>query len=457
MNQNEMISNLLVQFEKSAQAFCEENNGIFFQFSEEYKGAELPQNLKQKTAKVFFNAFVVEFVYTAHGFMGTVNSILSCNVYLDKAENSVGIPLPMMSDYCGMDVCEPLCIPFITNAMAMEQAFCCLSTVLHSILPQIAKICVDAVLLEQVRGKFCTEFYSIFEVDLFDLVLEQQRRILSDFLVNRFYCGAFLHALRGNYTKAAKELEKIKVLTGYEKRMLMLWRRKCESNADLSAVKQNAQAFSVTGTSKTERREFAAAFVGWITMCPAFSAVYLALYALVVWIIGWNSVYLMGAMYNFPYCIMAGFVTAIGASYFTRFFFYKRLFKKTYVQYCEMEGIRNLNSDHKVMRGFLTILIVASLALTVLMANWNLNFLQDGFMDNTKFLSLQGEYHSYSEIEYVYYKPNRVNGHGETLEYPSYVIVLKDGQEIDLYEHGEISDYSEQLLDFFREKGIEIR
>ena len=86
MNQNEMLSNLLVQFEKSAQAFCKENNGIFCQFSEEYKGAELPQNLKQKTAKVFFNAFVVEFVYTAHGFMGTVNSILSCNVYLDKEE-----------------------------------------------------------------------------------------------------------------------------------------------------------------------------------------------------------------------------------------------------------------------------------------------------------------------------------------------------------------------------------
>ena len=34
--------------------------------------------------------------------------------------------------------------------------------------------------------------------------------------------------------------------------------------------------------------------------------------------------------------------------------------------------------------------------------------------------------------------------------------VLKDGKEIDLYEHGEISDYDPKLLDHLREKGVKI-
>ena len=53
----------------------------------------------------------------------------------------------------------------------------------------------------------------------------------------------------------------------------------------------------------------------------------------------------MGPIYNFPNCIMFGFITAIGISYFTRFKFYKCLYKKDYEKYCEMDRVLTYKRD----------------------------------------------------------------------------------------------------------------
>lgn len=457
MNRKQMLSNIFMQFERSAQTFCKESGGLFCEIANEYKGAEQIQNLKRKTARIYYGAFVIEFVYTAHGVMGVVNSILSCDV-LDKTENAVGIPLQILTDYCEMDVNEPLCIPYITNEQAMTQAFRCMTDVLEKLLPVVSQKCCDSGSQEELWQKFRDELLAVFQIDVLSLRLPQQRRALADFFVTRFSNGPFLTALRENYGKAAKQLGKSKTLTGYEKRMLRIWQvQAADTAANLPIVRANAKAFNGYGTAKTERKEFAAVFVGWIALFPVLTAVYLGLYALLVCVAGWNAVYLLGPGYNYPFCIVGGFITAIAGSYFTRYFFFKRLFKKDYAQYREIEGIQNVEAAHKLMKGFLTVIVVGCAALCILLANWNLKFLQDGVVDNTKFLSLRGEYCGYDEVAYVYYKPDRVNGYGETLDNPSYVIVLRDGREIDLYEHGDISDYSGELLDFLREKGIEIK
>ena len=104
----------------------------------------------------------------------------------------------------------------------------------------------------------------------------------------------------------------------------------------------------------------------------------------------------------------------------------------------------------------LVVLVICSLAGTVLFTRFGVNFLEDGFVDNTKFFSVSGQYYQYDDIERVYYMPNRVNGFGETIEYPSYVIVLKDGREIDLYEYDEIEKYEGPLLGHLKKKGVSV-
>ena len=165
----------------------------------------------------------------------------------------------------------------------------------------------------------------------------------------------------------------------------------------------------------------------------------------------------MGPEYNFPYCIMAGFITAIAVSYFTRLTFIKLVYRKDFERYRELDSITNGGGADKFMRGFLWVIVTVCLVACLFFVKWNLNFMPNGFTDNSEFWSLEGEYYPYSQIEYVYYKPDRVNAFDEVLEFPSYVIVLKDGREIDLYEHGEISDYEDALLEHLRNKGVPIK
>ena len=450
------MESIFSQFECLAQSFCDENSGLFCKIENRYKGTQKPENVSEKRAKIYFSAFAIEFVYTVHGFMGVINSILSCNVFLEKAEGTRGIPLPLFTDYCGKDVKEPLCIPFITTPQGMIQAFQCIGAVAENMLPALLKICTNQEDLDRVRNCFDSELRSVFRINPALRETERQRQILSNLLVSRFADGAFLAALRGDFSKAARALEKQNSLTGYEKRMIQLWQH-CDFAAMVPAINTNARAFSGKGTSKMELREGLAAFVGSILLFPCFTAVYLGVFGLSVWLQGYDSVFLAGPQYNFPYCFLAGFLTAIVASWFVRFFLFKLLFRKDYEQYCEMESIQNLKGLNKLMGGFGILVVVACTAFCLLISGWNMNFARDGFTDNTTFFSVTGEYHPYSEVEYVYYKSDRINGLGETVAVPSYVIVLRDGKEIDLVGYGSVDDISRHLLPFFQEQGIRIQ
>lgn len=163
----------------------------------------------------------------------------------------------------------------------------------------------------------------------------------------------------------------------------------------------------------------------------------------------------MGPEYNFPFCLCAGFFTAIAVSYFTRFKFYKLFNKKGYEKYEKLSSMQNGKGADSFMKGFAYVIFCVSIVLSVLLCKWNINFTENGVIDNTKFLSLRGEYYTYEEIERVYYLPERTNDFGDVLEFPSYVMVA-DGKEIDFYEFADIEDYEKELLPFLQEKGIKI-
>ena len=451
---NEAINkSILTQFDKSARQFCEHTNGIFCDISSVYKNEEKKQNLQYRCARIFYNTFVVRFTYTPHGIMGVVNSILSCSVSFDKNEIPIEIPLPLMTDYCAMDVATPICVPLITNKTGMAQAFACMEIVLLELIPVIAEIGADSQQRASILAAFCNEILSVFGIE----PSAQISQAIIDWSVVRFATGAFLVNLKGNQKKAAKKLRKTKKLTGYEKRMIALWEsNEAYDHPDISAIVENAGAYNESGVEKFQHRELLSVLVSAVVLTPVISVAYLALYFLLVALQSRNAVYLMGPIYNFPIAICAAFMTGFSASYFTRHKAYKWLYKKHYPKYCEMDQIQNGETADKIMKWFTGIVIAGSLVVCTLLPYWNLRFLPDGFVDNSKFLSLKGQYYDYSQVERVYYKADRENDFGEVLEFPSYVVVLKDGKEIDLYEHGEISDYDPKLLDHLREKGVKI-
>lgn len=388
--------------------------------------------------------------------MSATNSILECLVYFDKAKSTAGIPLPLVLDYCNVDTATPLCISLISNEEGMRQAFDCIGSVLVNVLDNITAAAYDIDKKAHIYQSFANEL-SLFLGTTVSNDLTNMNPACYNFFTLRLSSTPFINFIKGNRQAAIKQLSKYKDKTGYENRLLNIWKSEEHSqNPDLSAIIKNAATYKENGMQRASGKEFASIFLSWILMLPLISVVYIAIYFVLVCIEGSGSIYLMGPMYNFPYCICCAFITSIAASYFTRFKFYKWLYKKDYEIYCEMDYIQNGGGADKLMKGFLYTTVLASLVFSLLLSKWNINFLQDGFADNSKFLSLHGEYHSYHEVECVYYKSKRTNDFGETLDFPSYVLKLKNGKEIDFYEFDDLSKYEDELLEFLRDKDVKI-
>lgn len=456
-NRSKYLDELHREFDRCANALCDATGGLFCQITSEYKGEESPENLRCLYGKIYYKMFAVRFQYTAHGMLGLVNSILDCSVFLDKSEAAVGIPLPMFMDYCDVDIQTPLCIPAITGTAGMQEAFGCIGNVLKDALPVITEICIHSEHKEKICDAFWREVKYICDINEADDPMCGADSFIGDFFTLRFSSDAFIAYMKGNPQKAAKRLSKTKKLTGYEKRMLKLWQSQNHSELPkLPELQTGLAVYNQSGSPKGITKELWVMLISWIILVPLPSALYVGIYFLLMFLEGRTSVYLMGPFYNFPSCIIFGFITAISISYFTRFRFYKLLFKSNYEQYCQQDYVQNGRGADRFMKGFTAVLVALSLLCCLFLVKWNLNFQSEGFYDNTKFFALRGAYYDYKEIDYVYYKSGRVNDLGDRLDYPSYVMVLKDGREIDFYDYDEIQQYEEKLISFLHRKGIRI-
>ncbi len=402
---------------------------------------------------MYYHSFSVRFIYVAHGTLGVVNSVLGCGVRLGKTDDSLYVPLPLLTDYCDVDTVTPLFIPLITDADVMIEAFDCIGNVLTPMLDTIAAIGCDPERKQTIYAHYTEEMEWLFEADTLDYIDDLT---IYRFFAVRFNSDAFINFLKGNRSIAVKQLRKIKKLTGYETRLLRLWQTDAQPSAELPCACSKAERYNDKGVLKNDPKEFLTVFLSWVLLSPVTSVVFLAVFGLFTLIERRGSVLLLGPQYNFPFCILFGFITAICISYFTRFTFYKWFFKRSYEQMLEMDTIQNGGGEDKFMRGFAAVLVAVGVIGSAFLAKWNLNFREVGFIDNTTFLSLQGEYYAYTDIERVYYRPDRVNGFGETLNFPSYVILLKNGKEIDLYEYAEIDDYEKELFDYLREHDVQV-
>ena len=455
MNRQERTTAIIQEFDNCAADFCKKIEGVYLELTSRYKRGEEIDDLKYRHAYIFHRSFLVEFKYTIHGALGVVNSILECMIHIDKNKDGVAIPLPMFLDYIDIGTASPLCIPGILDAEGMRAAFNLIGSEVEAHIQAISESFYKR---DKIACAFFAEASAILntKIDEFNAEFYIDDGFFS-FLTLRFCSSAFINYIKGDTKTAVKQLRKVKKKTGYEARTLMLW----ESGEtikwnDLSKLQEGLQTYNKSGAAGANKKETITLFLSWLPLTVLFSIGYLGLFFLLYAVENENAVYLMGPIYNFPYCILAAFLSAIAASYFTRFWFYKRLFPKDYEKFCATDQVNNGKGADQLIKGMLVVLVVCSLVGTVLFTRFGIKFLDDGFVDNTNFFSVRGQYYKYEDIERVYYMPNRVNGFGETIEYPSYVIVFKDGREIDLYAYDEIENYEEPLFEHLQKKGVRV-
>lgn len=474
MQNENNLSKLLNQFDLSANRFCEETNGMYCDIRSEYKGNAAARRLQSRTAMILYPSFAVEFRYTAHGAASLVNSILECYIYPDKSDRISGIYLQFLISYYGIETIAPLAIPLITNETGMEQAFICIGGVLKDMLERVYETVSDPAKKNELLSAFQAEVNELFNIsttsetaesntgDSSDMANEsfvpEESRFFHTFITLRYTSAPFINLLAGKTDKAIKQLEKIKNPTGYERHILSLLKSGTRGHIyDLSAIGKNAAHYNNSGVPKTNFKEFKSYFLSIFIIIIPVSAVLLAIYFLLYFLEGIGSAYLMGPLYNFPFCFVGGFIVSLSLAYFPRHKVYKRLYPEDYERYLEMDVAQNGPGADKLIRGFAYVLVIASLVMIVLFTKWNVNFREDGFVDNSEFLSVRGTFHSYDDIEYLYYKPDRVNDFGDTFDRPSYVMRLKNGTEIDFIDFADISWYETTLLDYLRDIGIKIK
>ena len=453
MNREERLNLLYSKFDECVKEFCNKTEGNSFNIFSDFKGEEKSENLKHRYGEIFYNSFYIKFKYTAHTILSVSHSILEVLVYMDKTQYAIPIPLPLFLDYCDITPKKLLVIPFISNNDTMEQAFEHIYSAFKESLTTILEIFCNSYKKDRVVNSYIKEMSGIFDVECNYDTPADVFEGFSDYFTTKFTVEAFINILKGNKEKAIKQLSKDKILTGYEKRVIEFL--KSEDRIDLSDISLIVDNVKNSG-NKADLKEMCAVFIPSIVMSIGLSAVYSLIYYILILIEGSNSVYLMGPIYGFPNCFLCAFITALALSYFTRFKFYKLLFKKNYEQYCEIDHITNGGGSDKFMKIFLWIIIVISLVFLLLTSKWNINFTQNGIIDNSDFFSISGEAYSYSDVKKVYYKSSRVNALGEKLEFPSYVMILNNGKEIDFYEFDEIESYEKELLELLKKKGVSI-
>ncbi len=455
MTRQNILAKIHDRFDKRAYDFQNLTGGSRCEINNNYKKGDQPEALNHKLAKIYYDNFAIGFFYSAHSTMSLTNSILECLIFTDRTDEAIAIPLPFVTDFLDRDITEPLSIPFISNEKCMDEAFDVLGGVIRIILDDLSDLCRDTYRCERLSDHFIGELGKIYGITDYDydmLTYSDYRMLTLRYTTDGFFCY-----LKGDTKKAIKNLEKTKVLTSYEKRTLRLWRDGAEvRRATLENIIGNTSLCNDSGVAGSNGKELMSVFLSWLVLTPFICAIYIGFYLLLSHFEGQGSVYLMGPSTSLGFCLTFALVTSIAASYFSRDIAYKVFFKRHFEKYKEIDSIVNSKGADGIMHVFLYLIIAASIVFCILLTKWNLNFKEDGFIDNSRFLSVSGTYYEYSDVEKVYYKKDRKNDFGATLDFPSYVLVLKDGREIDFYELDEIKNYEKTLLSLFERNGIKI-
>lgn len=452
MSRNETLGAIIERFDLSAKSFCEETDGLYCEITSEYKGNETVENLKYRFADIYYNSFAVKFVYIARSSGIGNKNVLCCCVRFDKNDELKEIPLALLTDYIGKDINAPMCVPLIYNETAMEQAFDCVGGVVKDLLGDFKAI-GDA---PEKSGYVWSAFTGELETLLGDKYSDEafaayKNHMFYTFFPLRFCSDAFVSAVKGDIARAEKQLKKIKVLTGYEKRVItMLSVGETFDTESLPEMTRNlCTNYNSLGVEKLNKKEFLAMLISWFVLNVPFSGVFIGLYSLLAHFETANSEFVLASQDCIFYCVVFAFITAIALSYFTRKKFFKLVDRKHYETYAEQTDIQNGAGSDKFMKALLFVIFVACVIGCGLISKWNLNFMYDGFVDNSSFWSLKGEYYSYSEIEKVY-SDDSVNKN-----LPYYIIRLKSGDEIYVSKLNYTED-TDRALDFLEEKGVTV-
>ena len=388
--------------------------------------------------------------------MSEVNSVLECKVMAEK-NNPEALRYSLMDVFNALELDDFRCviIPSIVNEAAMAAAFQWLGEIVGDHLPAIEALLADEDWHYRIYACFTADvqrFFPDYMHSGYDVVDQKNLDLYYGWLRGRFGFaqGAYMRYLAGNHLRARKMLARTKKALLYERRLLA-W---LEANTQIPAPLPPMLSGQVNGSKSADARYLLALLASWIPIVALCLPFWLGVFYLLRAIAARGQLLLIGPD---PFeTFMPVLVTAIALSFFARRFVIRLLFRKRAAELLESDSMMFSRGVQRFMKGFLYVMYISCFFGLLLYVNSNIAFSEAGFTDSRGMFSAQSEYHPYTDIDRIYYRPDRVNGFGDTIPFDSYVLVLRDGKEIDLYELCETSYAVEKVLPLLEDKGVSV-
>ncbi len=513
MTQTEnLTAEIIDQLNECIKLYSADNGGILYETDTVYaKGHETADYIKTYNADLYFKSYIVRFSYYPHVSLSMAHSVLTCYVSLNKNDSEkLFYPLSHIYGFLGITPANALTIPLILTPESMAECFECIAESLGNIESQIIELSCDQekkyilfndsieLACTYLKNKFSTEeelnvelskakekFHKNLNTSIgktsapdeetlsmienseeyFSIInnacrsalsTEKQKSLMFYFesaLVQSLSAGYEAY-MTGNYSAAIKKFKKIKLKTPYETLLLNYMENSQSPQRHVpESVFRNLTELYSNGVSKNNAKEALALapamFIFGIMWVPLFLAIYFLFY----FFESKDSLYLLGPLDNAPSVMLPALLMSLPTIYFNSKKFYKLFFKKNHKKLIELENATRTRSGDSVIKALAVILFIGSVYFLLFNVHQNIKLTETGFYDNTEFFSLKGSFYSYDDIELLKYQPETPKKSGGTFPFPSYVILLKTGEKIDI---SQFDSCKETFLNVFKSKNVKI-
>lgn len=330
---------------------------------------------------------------------------------------------------------------------------------------ELAELALDGERRDELLGDMRHDLESCYGFDVFESGAHKE--LVSNYhswQILRYMQGAYSYFLRGKLKKSAKVYKRYKNRSSYENMLLHYLSESPDAPVydpyleyDKTA-RESLRGLSETGEKFVSHFELAAFFFGYLIGIPLFTLPYIALYFIFA-LIAANGAVFYSALepYNVAFAVIPAIFTAIPFSFYVRGAAYKLFFRKKYRKIVDTEALTVTDGTRKFIKVMLNIILVLSISMTVLIANCGVAVTERGVVDKSGFFELRGQIYEWDSIDSVWLIEGRINGLDEWLDSHSYVLLLKDGTTLDLYQYTEQEDAEKKVAPTLIEHCGEIR
>ena len=453
----DLIKHLVDVFKTETEKYSNELEGVVnYKYDEFFKKNNPEKGYHSIDANIMFKNFVLKLEYKINISMLLPKSTIEMRFMFENGKLPVEFSIYDVLNIIDKDNFKCYTFSYVTTEDKMKQVLRYLVDAFKEYKDKIEELSEDGESIQTAEKDVEDKIKLFLNEDIFKsrdaFYLMHMLELYYVMDVSRFTMDSYVDYTVGKYKKSVNKYDKLKgKLTSYEKRLVEHMK---ENNSQLP-VSEEMNTFIQAKKLRNIKTELCPLYLAWIVLTPIWTILYAAVYYVALYFLSKNAIYLTGS-WAFS-VFLPGFCTAIISSYFTRGLIYKLFFRKKYKQIKALDEIENGEKMETVMSKLLQFTIALGLVFSILGANTNIAIYDEYFNNNLDFWSITGNKYYYQDVHCVYKACGIINGVGQIVNNPTYVIILKGGEQINLYFDIEFEDIRDNIIPIFEKNNIEIR